>query len=151
MNINKLDLNLSNMNLVENSIVGSSPSLNKVKRWCNIIHVTSAIDLSEKYQRICQKHYADNKWILMINPENEPLDQLSNMGRINPEKILQVNASKVTVNFYHIKKTLLKGNCSAIILSNAQFNQVEMAELSRCAALGQTQFILLQRGTEKLH
>ena len=62
-----------------------------------------------------------------------------------------MNANKVNVNVEHIKKTLLKGNCSAMILSNAQFNQAEMNELSRCAALGKTQCIVLQQTTTKLH
>ena len=151
ININKLNLKLNNNNLVRGSLVKAPLSVSTSKQWCNIIQVTSAIELSEKYQNICQSHHTDNKWILMINPENESLDQLSSMGKINPNKILKVNANKVNVNVEHIKKTLLKGNCSAMILSNAQFNQTEMNELSRCAALGKTQCILLQQAVSKLH
>lgn len=145
ININKLNLQLNNNSLVRSSIVKTPSSSSNTRQWCNVIQVTSAVDLSEKYQNICQNHYTDNKWILMINPENDSLDQLSNMGKINPEKILKVNANKVNVNLEHIKKTLLKGTCSAMILSNAQFDATEMAELSRCATLGKTQCILLQQ------
>jgi hypothetical protein len=56
-----------------------------------------------------------------------------------------VNANKVNVNLEHIKNTLLKGTCSAMILSNANYNQAELKEISRCAALGKTQCILLQK------
>jgi cell division inhibitor SulA len=151
INTNKINLKLNNNNLVRSSWVKTPSSISNNKQWCNIIQVEGAVDLSEKYQNICQNHYTDNKWILMINPENESLDQLSSMGKINPEKILKVNANKVNVNFEHIKKALLKGNCSAMILSNAQFSQAELNELSSCAALGQTQCILLQQVTTKLH
>ena len=151
MNINKLNLKLNNNNLVRSSMIKTPSSFVSNKRWCNIIHVTSAVDLSEKYQSICQNHQIDGKWILMINPENESLDQLSTMGKIKPEKILKVNANKVNINLEHIKRTLLKGNCSAIILSNAQFSPVEMSELSSCASLGKTQCIVLQQTTTKLH
>jgi cell division inhibitor SulA len=149
--INKINLDLNNNNLIESSWVKKSLFTSSNKQWCNIIKVKSAVDLSEKYQSICQKHHTDNKWILMINPENEFLDQLSSMGKINPAKILKVNANKVNVNFEHIKKALLKGNCSAMILSNAHFNQAELNELANCAALGKTQCILLQQVISKLH
>ena len=132
-------------------MVNSSSSASNIKQWCNIIQVKNSVDLSEEYQNICQNHHTDNKWILMINPENESLDQLSNTGRINPEKILKVNANKVNVNLEHIKNTLLKGTCSAMVLSNAEFNQTEMSELTRCAMLGKTQCILLQKTTSPQH
>ncbi|WP_085297107.1 hypothetical protein [Cognaticolwellia mytili] len=150
ININKVNLKPNNKNLVEFLWEKPPLSVNK-KQWCNIINVEDSLDLSKEYQNICQNHYTDNKWILMINPENESLDQLADMGKIDPAKILKVNANKVSVNFEHIKKALLKGNCSALILSNAQFNQAELNELSSCAALGKTQCILLQQVTEKMH
>lgn len=151
LNINKLNLQPNNNNLAKSLMVTSQlPNANK-NQWFNIIQVTSAVDLSETYQDIWQNHNTDNKWLLMINPKDEPLDQLSSIGKINPAKILKVNANKVNVNFGHINKALLKGNCSAVILSNAQFNQAEQNELSRSAALGKTQCILLQQAISQLH
>tara|TARA_R110000737_G_scaffold317535_1_gene328240 strand:- start:9994 stop:10464 length:471 start_codon:yes stop_codon:yes gene_type:complete len=145
MNINKINLELNNNNLALNSTIKTSNTSALPSAWCNVIRVKNSYDLSEKYQNICQIHHNDNKWILMINPENDSLEQLSMMGKINPEKILKVNVNKVNINLEHIKNTLLKGNCSAIILSNAHYNNAQLKEISRSAALGKTQCIILQK------
>ena len=145
ININKLNIKLNNNNLAANSLIEKSSLSSLPTDWCNIIRVNNAYDLSEKYQNICQNHHDDKKWILMINPESDSLEQLSSMGKINPAKILQVNANKVNVSLEHIKNTLLKGTCSAMILSDTNYNQAELMEISRCAAQGKTQCILLQK------
>jgi hypothetical protein len=144
-NTNKIKLKLNNNNLAITPVINLSREINLSSAWCNTISVKNSYDISEKYQDICQNHYDDNKWILMINPVNESLEKLSNMGKINPAKILKVNANKVNVSLEHIKNTLLKGTCSAMILSDSNYNQAELKEISRCAALGKTQCILLQR------
>ena len=151
ININKLNLQLNNNSLARVPLIKEPYMFGKMRQWCNIVQISNAIDLSEKYQDICQNYHVDNKWILMINPENESLDYLSNTGRINPARILKVNASKVNVNLEQIKNTLLKGTCSAIILSNAQFSHAEIAEISRCAAQGRTQCIVLQKVVSQQH
>lgn len=145
ININKLKIKQNNNNLAVNSIIEESLKSSLSTTWCNIVRVNNAHDVSEKYQDICQNHHDDNKWILMINPENDSLEQLSNMGKINPAKILKVNANKVNVSLEHIKNTLLKGTCSAMILSDTNYNQAELKEISRCAAQGKTQCILMQK------
>jgi len=152
LNIRKINLDLNNSNLALSTRIETSSKSALSSDWCNVIRVKNSYDLSEKYQKICQNHHDDNKWILMINPENDSLEQLSMMGKINPEKILKVNVNKVNINLEHIKNTLLKGNCSAIILSNAHYSQAELDEISRCAAIGKTQCILLQKSaTQQLH
>lgn len=145
ININKINLELNNSSLAINNAIETPREISLSSTWCNIVPVNSPYDLSEKYQDICQNHHDDNKWILMINPENNSLEQLSSMGKINPEKILRVNANKVNVSLEHIKNTLLKGTCSAMILSDTDYNQAQIREISRCAALGKTHCILLQK------
>ncbi len=145
ININKVNLNNINNNLNIKNTINIANSTSLTSTWCNIVNVNSAYDLSKKYHDICQHHHDENKWILMINPENDSLEQLSNMGKINPAKILKVNANKVNVSIEHIKKTLLKGNCSAMILANANYNQAQLNEISRCAAIGKTHCIFLQK------
>ncbi|TWX72497.1 hypothetical protein [Colwellia sp. C1TZA3] len=145
VNTNKINLKLNNKNLAIVPSINLPPQINLSSTWCNVISVNSTGDVSAKYQDICQNHHDDKKWILMINPENASLEQLSNMGKINPAKILKVNANKVNVSLEHIKNTLLKGTCSAMILSNANYDQAELKEISRCATLGKTQCILLQK------
>ncbi|MGB1262154.1 MAG: hypothetical protein ACPG52_04500 [Cognaticolwellia sp.] len=149
INSNKLNLTLNSNNLK------TSPRLEKPQLvalptpWCNIVRVKDDKDLTQKYQNICQNHDDAHKWILMINPESDSLDQLSIMGKIKPEKILKVNANKVNISLEHIKNTLLKGTCSAMILSDAQYDQKQLQEISRCAAQGETQCIILQKNTTK--
>ena len=151
ININKLNLKLDNNNLAINSTIKKPSQSGVSSHWCNIIEVNNAYDLSTHYQNICQNHQNDHKWILMINPENDSLEQLSIMGKINPERILKVNASKVNVSLDHIKSTLLKGTCSAMILSNAHYNEAQLKEISHCAALGETHCILLQKTAQQLN
>ena len=154
-NMNKSNLVINNKNLKVSSVLKKPQLVALPTAWCNIVRVKNAYDLSQKYQNICQNHHDDNKWILIINPENDSLDQLSNMGKIKPEKILKVNANKVNVSLEHIKSTLLKGTCSAMILSDAHFDQEQIKEISRCAAQGKTQCIILQKTStqaiSKLH
>lgn len=151
ININKLNLKTNNNNLAMNSEIKKSNQRSLSSQWCNIIEVNDSYDLSAHYQDICLNHHNDHKWILMINPENNSLEQLSIMGKINPERILKVNASKVNVSLEHIKNTLLKGTCSAMILSNAHYSQAQLTEISHCAASGKTHCILLQKTTQQIN
>ncbi|MBA6416510.1 hypothetical protein H4J50_10835 [Colwellia sp. 6M3] len=144
ININKVNLEFNNNNLDLNSVLDNTRKISLTSPWCNTVPVNNPFELSERYQDICEKHYDNNKWILMINPESDSLEQLSNMGKINPAKILKVNANKVNVSLEHIKNTLLKGTCSAMILSGASYNQEELNEIAHCAAMGKTHCILLQ-------
>ncbi|SEL26675.1 hypothetical protein SAMN05216262_10881 [Colwellia chukchiensis] len=148
-NVNKLKLINNNNNLTANSNMAFAYKVSPAKSWCNIVRVNDTFDLTETYRDICQNHHHDSKWILMINPEHDSLEKLSTMGKINPNKILKVNASKVQVSLAHIKNTLLKGTCSAIILSNAHYSEAQLNEISRCAALGKTHCIFLQSSFQK--
>ena len=150
-NINNNILNIDNNNLLKSYPIKNTSSVSKITPWCNIINITNALDLSENYQNICQRHRYDRKWVLMINPENESLNYLSNIGKINPSKILKVNSNKVNVDIEHIKSTLLKGTCAAIILSNSQYNATQIRELSQCATKGKTQCIVLKQTTDHVH
>lgn len=147
--LNKINLSLNNNNLNLDAIVSKPLKVNVATTWCNIVPVISSSDLTDKYQDICQNYRDENKWILMINPENDSLEQLSNMGKINPEKILKVNSNKVNVSLENIKNTLLKGTCSALILSDGKYNQAELKEIAQCATIGKTHCILLQSSSLK--
>ena len=149
LNINEKNLQLNNNNLENNSSVKTISTVSKITPWCNIVNIKNAYDLSQNYQSICQRHDHDKKWVLLINPESESLNHLSSVGKINPAKILKVNSSKVNVDIEHIKSALLKGTCAAIILSDTQYTPSQIRELSRCAAQGKTQCIVLKQATEK--
>lgn len=149
-NINKVNLNNNYNDLFKTSPVIPSLSARNKSSWCDIINVDSKRGYSKSYQDIFKTHAVDNKWILVVNPESELLEQLHSEGKINPKKILKVNTNKVNVKIEHIKNALLKGNCSALILSNAYFSECELAQLSLWADEGKTQCVILKQ-TQQLH
>jgi len=53
------------------------------------------------------------------------------------------------MNLEQIKKVLCQGNCSAVILSNANFAAEQIAQLSQCARLGKTLCVLLKEQAKK--
>ena len=83
--IQKNYFNTSKLNLKERSIT------NEKANWCDVRSIANEFELSQQYTEIFEKHDLDNKWILMINPEEKPLQQLSTQGKIDPNKILKVN------------------------------------------------------------
>jgi hypothetical protein len=86
----------------------------------------------------------------MINPENEPLGMLSSLGKIDATKVLKIDTKHVKVNIENIKSTLIKGNCAAVILSNALLTTSELSLIAECAEQGQTQCIVLNHSV-RLH
>ena len=62
-----------------------------------------------------------------------------------PNKVNNLLDSKSAhLDIEQIKSVLCRGNCSAVILSNASFAADEMAELDSCARLGETHCVLLK-------
>lgn len=112
--------------------------------WFNIKNVQNKRDVSKHYVDICQRHHNKNKWILVINPEDGSLKPLSSSTLIDASKILCINANKVNVQMSDIETILSKGNCSAVILCNATFEQAQISHLTACAAKGQTECIVLK-------
>ena len=77
-NTNKLNLKVRSVTVKEDN-------------WCDVRSIANKVELSQQYTEIFEKHDLDNKWILMINPEDESLQKLSTQGKIDPRKILKVN------------------------------------------------------------
>jgi len=132
MNINSLAVNTINKS--------QAPS-----PWLDIINIEHKANLSKQYADICQQHHLNNKWILMINPEDLSLSQLAETSEIDTSKILKVNTNKSKVALKNIEKALSKGNCSAVILCNASLRKEEIFKLNRCAQEGKTACIVLKQ------
>ncbi len=92
---------------------------------------------------IYSNHKAENKWILMIDPEDTALKSLSQGNDIDTKKILKVHSNKVRIEAKSIHKALRKGNCSAVILCKQLFTQNQIDWLSQQAQLSNTDFIVL--------
>lgn len=138
---------------------------NKVieKTWLKLSKVNDLNELSSQYADICEQHKEEKKWVLIINPEDASLEQLARKHGVDTSKVLCVSfkgKNKINnmlddksahLDIEQIKGVLSRGNCSAVILSNATFNQDEIQVLSRSAQLGETQCVLLNSGKSQLH
>jgi cell division inhibitor SulA len=111
--------------------------------WCNIQSIAEQQQLPQQYADICQQYDLDNKWILMINPDNEPLQLLSTQGKIDPRKILKVNIHQRSISLNTIEHALEKGHCSAVILCNVTLKKSQVLQLTHYAEKGQTKCIIL--------
>ena len=113
------------------------------KSWFNMKNIVSNDQIDKLYNNVCQEHQHKNKWILMINPEEETLENLAKIKNIDTTKILRVNIKESMFNLKNIKNTLTQGNCSAVILSHTHLALDEISELSNCAKQGETLCIVL--------
>lgn len=135
-------LNINSLSLNKNSKL-----VNKVSQphqWMAIKDINNNQELFQLYNNICQKYQTRNKWILMINPEDESLEQLASQNKYDVSRILRVNIKTKNIDINCIEKALSKGNCSAIIVSNSQLKQHQLKQLSKSAKKGKTQCIVLE-------
>jgi len=133
----------NNKALISNSI--NTPQLKT--SWCDIRSITSKQDLSVQYADICQQHEINNKWVLMINPDEKSLLQLSKQGIIDPRRILKVNINQRDIKLKSIEEALEKGHCSAVILCNATIKYSQVNQLKYYAKKGNTRCIILNTHT----
>jgi cell division inhibitor SulA len=124
--------------------------------WLKLTNVDNHQELSSQYANICQQHHQEKKWVLFINPEESSLEQLAQTHGVDISKVLCVsfkgknktnhllNDKSAHLDIEQIKNVLCRGNCSAVILSNASFDANEMSALDSCARLGETQCVLLK-------
>ena len=139
-------------NVIENAI--STPVAEQT--WLKLTNVANHQELSYHYANICQQHNQEKKWVLFINPEESSLEQLVKTHGVDISKVLcvsfkgknkinnLVDKKSAHLDIEQIKNVLCRGNCSAVILSNASFRADEIFELDNCARLGETQCVLLK-------
>lgn len=135
-------LSLKNSNINEINTVQLT-AVNDPEQWLNIKDVNNERELTQVYSKIYQQYHVTNKWILMINPENNSLESIDNLSEKSFPKILKVNSNKVNVKLENIETALRKGNCSAVIINNVLFNETELSKLYISAREGNTQCIIL--------
>jgi cell division inhibitor SulA len=139
-------------NVIENAI--STPLVEQA--WLQLANVRTQQELSSHYATICQQHTQEKKWVLFINPEESSLEQLVQTHGVDISKVLCVsfkgkNKANIALDeksahldIEQIKNVLCRGNCSAVILSNAYFSADEITALDSSARLGETQCVLLK-------
>ncbi len=124
--------------------------------WLQLANVDNYQELSSHYATICQQHGQEKKWVLFINPEESSLEQLVQTHDVDISKVLCVSfkgknktqhlcdENSAHLDVGQIKKVLCRGNCSAVILSNANFSADDIAALGQSARFGETQCIVLK-------
>jgi len=145
-------INTMKTNVLNNAV--STPLADQV--WLKLANVESHQELSSHYVTICQQYNQEKKWVLFINPEESSLEQLAQTHGVDISKVLCVSfkgknktnnmldVKSAHLDIEHIKSVLCRGNCSAVILSNASFDANEIIALNNCARLGETRCILLK-------
>ena len=81
--------NLNSVKMIESSIE---------HQWLDIKEQMNDFELSQQYIDICQKHSLENKWILVLTPKTNSLEQLNSRTNIDTSKVLQVNTNKVKIH-----------------------------------------------------
>ncbi|WP_019027675.1 hypothetical protein [Colwellia piezophila] len=124
--------------------------------WLKLANVDNHQELSSHYVDICQQYKQEKKWLLFINPEESSLEQLAQTHGIDVSQVLRVsfkgknkvnnllNERSAHLDIEQIKSVLCRGNCSAVILSNAYFSADEISALGSSARLGETHCVLLK-------
>lgn len=149
--------NINNLNAMEKVNACSNENISLTEQvWLQHANAQSTQELSSHYASICQQHNCDKKWVLFINPEESSLEQLSQTHGVDISKILCVtfkgknktnnllDAHSAHLDIEQIKSVLTRGNCSAVILSNASFTDDEITALDGSARLGETQCVILK-------
>ena len=131
-------------NTISNLKAINSDTINNNYNWLNVRTINTPVSLTAEYLNICKEFQNNNKWILMVNPENVCLDELSTKADNNSLKVLRVHSNKVNVSVNNIETALKKGNCSVVVLCNASFTESELLSLSASAKKGNTQCIILK-------
>jgi len=126
------------------------PYLTEAYSKLTVKNPNNKVSLANEFVNICQQYDQDERWILMIDPQEKDIAFLNQNKQINRSKILRVNSNKVKLDSKNIKSTLAKGNCSAIILCDSKFAKQQLTSFNQYAKQGNTQCIVLN-STQKLH
>lgn len=141
LNIKPLNIN----NLINETTHVVNKMLSIEEDWFEEVTINSDEDIAKSYAKICQQHSVDNKWVLLVNPNEEGIEQLSHAEEIDVNKVLRVNANDINVSAKSLEKTLLKGNCAAVVVSNTRFTDSQLRRLEKSAQRGRTQFVVMNK------
>ncbi len=123
-----------------------SNNIEMLEPWIDVKKVESDASLEHEYEKLCQKHESNKKWILMIDPEMQSLRKAVR-SQSDSSNVLLLNSAKVNVNMKAIETALCSGNCSAVVLCNSEFEQDQITHLNHCARQGKTKCILLNHSS----
>ena len=90
---------------------------------------------------ITKRYEHTKKWVLVIGSDSRVVHQMQIHTELG-QKILWVHANKVAVAQANLERTLMKGNCAAVIVCNAKQANLNIARVKTFAEQGKTHCIL---------
>lgn len=97
--------------------------------------------LKQQLAQLTKRYEHTKKWILVISSDSRVAHQM----QVNPElgpKVLWVHANKVAVAQANLERTLIKGNCAAVIVCNAKQAALNSMRIKAFAEQGKTHCVL---------
>jgi len=107
------------------------------------INTNHGSKLANELLSVCKQHQHEPRWILLIDPQKDDIDALNKETKINQQKLLRINSTKVTLTSQNIIKTLANGNCSVIVLCGNKFNAKQIATFKAQAKYSRTECIVI--------
>lgn len=114
-----------------------------INNWLSVENNSSNTFFADKLVKVCQAKQQDKRWILCVDSEESDLLELAKS--IDTSKLLRVNGQKKSISFDNIQRTLLKGNCSTVVLCESKFTEQQLRALRICAKRGNTQCIVVNK------
>ena len=124
-------------NTLENNTYQLSP-------WFEEKHTNNIEGMSQAVHLLRQRYSQTKKWILVISSDSKALIEMQ-QNHDSHQPMLWVHANKVAVNQNNIEQTLIKGNCAAIVLCNAQLTETQKQRLEHFATIGNTHCVLFNK------
>lgn len=134
--------------IMQNSPLNNEQPINESSSLLKISNASYSLQDENEIAKICRRNQQQKRWILCINSNNKQLKQLAE--DIDTSKLLRVGGHH-NISLEHIKQTLLKGNCSTVVIYHSNFAHKQLMELQHCAQIGNTQCIISTQGGKTLH
>ncbi len=135
----------------KNNMLAKETSSNMIKRnaWLRIENNKSNRFVSNELIDVCRTQQQDKRWILCVDGNDSDVYQLAE--HLDSNKLLRVNGQHKSVGFDKIQRTLLKGNCSTVVLCDPDFTAQQLRSLQICAQRGNTKCIIVNKHCQQLH
>lgn len=117
--------------------------------WLQIANAEEGNFFANELVQVCRSKQQDKRWILCVDSNEKAVLQLAE--QVDKNKLLRVNGQHKSVEFEKIQRTLLKGNCSTVVLCDSQFSAQQLRSLQICAERGNTQCIVINKINQQLH
>ncbi|NMP32460.1 hypothetical protein HII17_12890 [Thalassotalea sp. M1531] len=135
--------NLKTLNI--NGLERNTTSVYQLKPWLDQKTLSAETDIYREINLVNQRYLHNKKWVLVVSSDKQALSKVHQLSKSNNEQMLWVHANKVNVAQIKIEQTLMRGNCAAVVLCNAQLSNDQLRHIEECATKGQTHCVVLNQ------